>query len=157
MGGSYDEGLDESAAIRLTAWDAGMRMFAHKPILGIGLNQFPEHYLDYAIDPPVYQGFDAHNTYIKALAETGLVGFIPFAMLLWLTIKGAWRLNRLSVNVQNKSQKVLLASVLPTVAAVLTASFFLSHAWTWFLYIVFALVASLSSMYEKELRPADEA
>ena len=58
---------------------SGVRKVAHNPLFGVG--QFPENYQSYARNPVHWEARDAHNSFVKAAAETGFVGFIPFMAL----------------------------------------------------------------------------
>ncbi len=69
--------------MRLAITMDGLRMFWHKPILGWGLGTFTTVY-------PQFRSFytnlfvnAAHNDYVQALVETGLVGF---AAIVWFVI-----------------------------------------------------------------------
>ncbi len=69
--------------MRLAIIKDGLRMFWHKPILGWGLGTFTTVY-------PQFRSFytnlfvnAAHNDYVQALVETGLVGF---AAIVWFVI-----------------------------------------------------------------------
>lgn len=69
--------------MRFAIFKDGLRMFWHKPILGWGLGTFTTVY-------PQFRSFytnlfvnAAHNDYIQALVETGIVGF---AAILWFVI-----------------------------------------------------------------------
>lgn len=59
-----------SAAGRLDAWYAGLQMLKGSPVFGVGFQRFTEH-----------NPITAHNSYMLALAELGVPGF-----LLWLGI-----------------------------------------------------------------------
>ena len=68
---------------RLAIFKDSLRMFARKPIMGWGLGTFPTVY-------PAFRSFyttffvnAAHNDYLQALVETGIVGF---ACVLWFII-----------------------------------------------------------------------
>ena len=69
--------------MRLAIFKDGLRMFWRKPVLGWGLGTFTTVY-------PQFRSFyttvfvnAAHNDYIQALAETGIVGF---AAILWFLV-----------------------------------------------------------------------
>jgi O-antigen ligase len=73
---------------------AGLHMWADHPLLGVGPDNFEVHYQRYSavigIDPrPQRRG--AHNLYLESLAETGLLGALPFLAVLALALTGAWR------------------------------------------------------------------
>ena len=105
---TVDEGeMDQSAHIRVLLWNVGLRVFAKHPLLGVGLENFPlakntvaeEFYSEFS--PPnhalifgIGSNYDyvLHNTYLNAMAEGGLVLFLPFAAFLLSGI--CWRLPR---------------------------------------------------------------
>lgn len=84
-------GLDQSLAERFSAEEVegaggfrillmriALEIFANNPILGVGETVFRLHSPRAKV---------VHNAYLSMLAERGLVGFIPFAIILWLSIR----------------------------------------------------------------------
>jgi len=74
---------------------AGLRMWADHPLLGVGPDNFEVHYQSYSaaigIDQrPQARG--AHNLYLESFAELGLLGASAFLCVVWLSLRGAWRL-----------------------------------------------------------------
>ncbi|MDJ0766190.1 MAG: O-antigen ligase family protein [Myxococcota bacterium] len=128
-GGSMSGGLDDSASGRLDAWSAGIRIFGHNPFFGVGFNCFRFHFFQHEI----------HNSFLKVLVETGLMGFIPFAVLFWLSLRGILRIRKTAH--PDRASRTLVDAMklcaLPTIGAVSVSAFFLNHAWTWFLYMIF--------------------
>lgn len=55
------------------------KLFAEHPLLGVGFRGF-------VLNNPIYKQI-SHNTFIEVLTGTGLLGFIPFMFILYLT----WR------------------------------------------------------------------
>jgi len=76
MGGRSGEAADQSTQLRYEAWAAGIQMFKRSPLFGVGQRQFGEHHF-----------MTAHNSYVLALAELGLVGLVLFICLLYLSVK----------------------------------------------------------------------
>ncbi|MBW7937249.1 MAG: O-antigen ligase family protein [Flavobacteriales bacterium] len=72
---SVVEGSD-TVGLRYGLWQAGLRMWADHPILGVGMGRYVENLATYGWDliPPHRLQLTAHNMYIAVLAETGLVG-----------------------------------------------------------------------------------
>jgi O-antigen ligase len=64
----------ESAEGRIMGFEDGVDLFERSPLLGIGPSAFP-----YATG----KGFNPHNLYGQALAETGLAGSSAFLFMLW--------------------------------------------------------------------------
>ncbi len=134
-------GIDESAEVRLVAWGAGARMTYRNPILGVGFGMFPDNYLRYQRGTPIWQPIDAHNSFIKALAETGFLGFIPWMMLVYLTLRGGWRMQNAKMDDPSVLVNVIKKSSFASQISVLVAMSFISHCWTFFVYIVHAQAA----------------
>ncbi|HEX3277797.1 MAG TPA: O-antigen ligase family protein [Thermoleophilaceae bacterium] len=79
---------------------AALHMWADHPLVGVGPDNFEVHYLDYSTAIGIDQrdqARGAHNLYLEAFAELGLLGGAAFLTLIWLSVRGAWRLrSRLS-------------------------------------------------------------
>jgi len=75
-----------------------LQMFADHPILGVGLGNYPLLYQKYArqfgleFRSEVRQ---AHDLYLEVAAETGLLGFFSFAVLLWGIFSSIWKAQQL--------------------------------------------------------------
>jgi O-antigen ligase len=79
-----------STVERLAHWIAGLRMFAAHPILGVGAGNYDAAYAMYALpDWPDALGH-AHNYYINAAAETGILGLVAFLALTSATLYLGW-------------------------------------------------------------------
>ena len=72
-----------SGGLRWTIDKDGLRMLAHKPILGWGLGSFPVAYPQFRSFYTTFFINDAHNDYLQFLVETGAVGF---ALVLWFVV-----------------------------------------------------------------------
>ncbi len=76
---------------RLANWAAGLRMFTAHPLLGVGAGNYDAAYARYATSCWPDALGHAHNYYITAAAETGIVGLIAFLALTGTTFAiGAW-------------------------------------------------------------------
>ena len=84
-------GID--AVTRLLLWGTAWGYFVHSPILGVGWGNFSTLYgadlssYDW-IEPGI---LDVNNTYLKFLADTGILGFIAFAYFVIQSWRIAWR------------------------------------------------------------------
>ncbi|NOY71924.1 MAG: O-antigen ligase family protein [Gammaproteobacteria bacterium] len=65
---------DESAMGRVEAWVAGWDMLKSHPLFGVGKDQFLE-----------YHSKDAHNSFVRAGAEIGIVGLYAWIGLLYFS------------------------------------------------------------------------
>ena len=72
---------------RLGIWAVSIEMFKDSPAIGHGIGTFKEVYTDYKKELPQYDSPHrtphAHNIYIHALAELGIVGFSALMFLLY--------------------------------------------------------------------------
>jgi len=76
LGGRGGAEAERSTIERLEAWYEGMSMIRQHPLFGVGMTQFTEHHW-----------LTAHNSYILAAAELGLVGFFLWSLVLYLSVK----------------------------------------------------------------------
>ncbi len=80
-----------STVERLAHWLAGLRMFQAHPVLGVGAGNYDAAYAQYACaDWPESLGH-AHNYYINAAAETGLLGLLAFIAVTCVALYLGWR------------------------------------------------------------------
>ena len=137
---------DKSYQIRQLMIQKGLRLFEESPLIGVGVSRFRKESIP--LDLPrmlTYAGqehFDvksAHNSYISFLAESGLAGSLPFALLLLtLGLRGF------------KSSLALVTRQQPWALSVFSAFIGMSvHMWAissltntanWFLYGLVAAV-----------------
>ena len=66
---------EDSAAGRVEAWYEGFQMLRAHPLFGVGKGLFTEHHY-----------LTAHNSYMLALAELGLVGYFVWLSIIVLTV-----------------------------------------------------------------------
>ena len=84
---------DKSALIREAMVQKGISLFSGSPIIGVGSNRFRQETVVLNLPRTIaylrqseMNRTSAHNSYIQWLAEFGLVGSIPFAILLLILI-----------------------------------------------------------------------
>jgi O-antigen ligase len=111
-GGSLNE--------RIYIWKAGLNAFFQAPLWGIGAGAFSA-----AVEPFFGQGKSPHNVYLAILVEQGLVGFAPFALILftalysvmkmpksernfWLVLLATWGISAFVLNWEWRKQTWLL-------------------------------------------------
>lgn len=92
---------DASVGARFRAWQIGMRMVEHSPILGVGHKNFRHHYQRHA--EVLFPGADlfnhvAHNSYVQIWAENGTPTILVFLTLLGSTILLMGRVRRQAEN-----------------------------------------------------------
>ena len=76
--------FDPSTQARVELWEDAMTLFKQNPVTGTGFQTYR------ALSRLGYG--DTHNYYVKVLAETGIVGFVLFLVLLWKLFRSGLRL-----------------------------------------------------------------
>jgi O-antigen ligase len=116
-------------------WQIAWSMSEDHPVNGVGLNNFREVSGDYFRQPGRLGSPEliledprvVHNTYLQALAETGVVGLILLCGCMLACVGATWRAGRELERGGDHRLAVLASSVLTAQIAALTASFFLSN------------------------------
>jgi probable O-glycosylation ligase (exosortase A-associated) len=149
-----DEG---SARQRMELWHVAATVAKEHPITGVGYGAYHDAHFEYAQRPafdPIAMGHrDAHSTYLTVLAETGIVGFILSAGLIWSIVSDAERTRRRS------------RSVLPARSAQLyfmelgLLGYFIAGIWGSYqamvlTYLFLAVIYSAVQVVKSELVPA---
>ena len=76
---------DSSAEQRYTIWQVARQVIADNPAIGVGIGNYPIAHEQYARSKPEWSFArgqkDAHSTYLRLMAETGLVGTVLFFLV----------------------------------------------------------------------------
>ena len=80
-----------STVERMAMWQAGGNMFLSDPWLGVGIGNYNARYFEFSTPRWPDSRGHAHNYYIQAAAETGLVGAVAYLFLLLAGIGQGWR------------------------------------------------------------------
>ena len=79
----WDWENDQTASYRILLWKAGVRMFLDHPVIGVGPDSFAlTRWTYYAETDPHPTVTEAHNTFVQAFTDLGLLGGVPFLLLL---------------------------------------------------------------------------
>ena len=135
-----------SFRLRLTYWQTGFDMAMANLLTGVGLGNFGAVY-------PKYQRLGAgdvkaaHNDYLQALCETGILGFLLFCSFwAYFFLFGAWRLLREN----DPQERLLLAGLYTGVLAFLIHSVvdfnFFNPALAFFVFLLAGVFFSRSSL-----------
>lgn len=135
---------ESSASERIEAWYEGMQMLMSHPLFGVGKAQFVDHHIR-----------TAHNSYVLAAAELGLVGYFLWLSLLVLSAMMLLRLVRgpapevvrtaTDPAMQDawEEHRRLARTLLYSFCGCLTAMFFLSRTYVLLLYLLLAMIVGL--------------
>lgn len=147
------EERDSSAQSRIELAKGGLKMWLDHP-LGVGPGNFYQNIGNYI---PEYAGKDAHNTYIRCLTETGILGLTIFSLILgsafWLTYQTTSRAHMLptreeyDIRLLAFGTRCVLAS---TLTCCLTISLtYVEFIW-WFLMLPVCLNRAVNNMIDEQ-------
>lgn len=125
---------DESAYGRLDAWYYGFQMLKSNPLFGVGQNMFTDQY-----------PLTAHNSFMLAAAELGLVGLFFWVGMFYVAFKG--------LSLVQKHVRELSAYAYGLQAALVgfgATAFFLSRTYNPLPYLVCAFAAALHHVAEQQ-------
>ena len=90
-------GIGDVSNGRLSLWNDAIEQFWTSPILGVGVKA-------------IYNstGYDAHNTYIQILAETGIIGMLLFVLAIVALLKNIFSTSKKVFMDQNETINVSL-------------------------------------------------
>src|SRR5205823_4579448 len=130
---------DDSAAGRIAAWGAGLRMLAGHPLLGVGMGRFT--------DFNDVNDLTAHNSFVLAFSELGLLGAICWVGMFSGALRAVWRsaIARCPGNRRTLSSP-LAAALVASLCGYLVAAMFLSKTYFEipFIYLGFAAAIAAS-------------
>jgi O-antigen ligase len=109
---------------RLAIWQAAGNMYLTHPWLGVGVGNYNVVYPQYALpDWQISEG-QAHNYFLQALAETGLVGLLAYLAMLGIALGTGWQAVRRAVGARRGWDSALLIGAFGVVMAVAGHSIF---------------------------------
>ncbi|MCX7765446.1 MAG: O-antigen ligase family protein, partial [Candidatus Sumerlaeia bacterium] len=154
---------DRSLLVRLDAIKVGKKIFAQKPLFGIGLGAFPTRWGKYA-------GFDTFSlhlervdkiypdcTYNQLISETGVVGFI-LAITLYLSVALiAWKKRRVALRQRNIPLANCSSIVLVLILVMLVKNFIVDTFLETRTWILFAMTMALLKPGFMEEKTAEDS
>lgn len=150
------DGIDESSMGRLYAWEAAFHMALANPLTGVGLDNFYANYFFYSSH---WDGKNhaVHSTWFGILAESGLLGFAVFLVLLIATI-------RLSIRSEAEARSHDVTAdrntawigagreaLLAGLAGFVVSGTFLTQGFIWPVYILHALIVAADRIQPSRL------
>lgn len=139
---------EESAAGRVEAWYEGFQMLQSHPLFGVGYNMFVEHHVR-----------TAHNSFVLAIAELGLLGYYVWLSNIVLTVMMLVQIERMAhptpqlgeENLQDwQKLHTISRALLYGMVGGLTASFFLSRSYTVIWYVHIGMVVALHQLARRQ-------
>lgn len=149
---------DRSLGRRTSYILVGAEAFKTHPLIGTGPGTFPVHYATsgYATafslskqNPDLYRR--AHNTYLEILAETGILGFAAFTLLIFMGLSQYGRARRLALLKQDQRAAKIATHFGVSLIAIVIFMLFLTGLTNKFFWILLALGAQTLRRQEKHL------
>lgn len=119
---------------RIQIWKRGLGYVADRPFLGVGINNMAEAEGRRLAQLGMHgKWWPAHNAFLQALVETGVLGgavFVFMVAIAWRRAAALWRPGTRTAGVLRFSRPEVLAAIAGYYASVA----FLSHAYSYMLY-----------------------
>jgi O-antigen ligase len=139
---------------RMEIWKRGVGYMWQHPVLGVGIKQFgtAEGRLSDRGQGPDYGGglkwSSPHNSFVQVGAELGMTGLVLFLALLGITFRMLLRLARSPPPRSGGTapQAALAQALIAALFGYVVVGFFLSQAYSAFLYSLFGTVAALAKV-----------
>jgi O-antigen ligase len=130
---------------RIYIWKSAWKMFLDHPILGIGFSAFSKVYPYYRLPQAIEENMSfAHNLPLNLLAETGILGFISFSLLVFQFFY--W-----GIKAYLRDRDFLSLAILGGFTAYMGHQFFDGTMWSLHLGIIFFFFGSiLKRLYAKD-------
>jgi putative inorganic carbon (hco3(-)) transporter len=146
--GFNDISHDTTVNQRIATMVAGWRMFQASPLFGIGPGCSMFAYPFY-VPPELNCGCEiqlvVHNSFIQVLSETGVLGFVPFMLLLGFSVFHAWKLQHGPLSAYAAALEVALWGF---IVCSLSGGF----SFSWWPYILIALIIAAKHMSASNAR-----
>lgn len=127
---SLSEGTGHS---RIEHWADGWRMFTANPILGVGMNNYP----DFA------EGYAAHNSSVHVAGEAGITGLLIWISLFYFAFKSLVTTERKIGKTRGMDfNQTMVNSLRGSLIGFLVCTLFLSRQYQYIPYILIALSVS---------------
>jgi O-antigen ligase len=122
---------EESAAGRVDAWYTALQVWEHNPLFGVGYGQFVD-----------YNSLTAHNSWLLALAETGLFGYVLWFSATTLSMVMLWKIASTPPSAPEGSltshDRNLAAALFWSSCGMLIAALFLSRSYNQLFFLFWA-------------------
>ncbi|MDI6704123.1 MAG: O-antigen ligase family protein, partial [bacterium] len=133
----------------------GLRMISDHPILGVGLNNFPEVFGKYywttpGISRALKLRSASHNIYIGTISELGLIGFTILAIMIYSIIKSGWIARSNLKRIGDYQLMVITEGIILSFVGLLISGFFgdvLYKKYLWLPLILIEVVRNLSTKF----------
>ena len=143
MGARSSSEAEGSSLERTECLQVGIDLVKHSPLIGVGMGQFGE-----------YHFLNAHNSYVLAAAETGLVGFAAWSAVMYLAVKIPVSALRALSGIETPEAdeaRTWATAMLASMAGAVVGCFFLSFSFHAVLWIYIGLSGALAGVIRRQM------
>jgi O-antigen ligase len=126
--------------------------FEVHPILGVGSRRFSEYARDYGSISHDNRGKVAHNTYLEVAADTGLLGLLTFALMIFGALK-SFRGGRLSAATGDGLAETQVAGFV-TLGCILFRATLDAKVYDWSFYFLVVIAIATSALASRATQQA---
>lgn len=145
---------------RLDIWTVAWRIYEQHPLLGVGFGNFQALEPQFVLQPGSLTHVRlisespsvVHNSYLQLLVEIGPVGLGLFCLIVLGCMRASWRAARRFDAIGAADHANLARAVLLATIGMLAAMFFISNAYDFRLWVLFALGPVLSTLASRPAR-----
>ena len=137
-----DNSFQGRASQVLTAWS----MIKEYPLLGVGWNNFSSRYQEFSKEiglAPSASARSLHNLYLEVAAETGILGFSAFFMIIWLAVKSILNARKIFLETLQEEYANLTVGLAAGFGGYLIAAFFIHSAYPRQFYLLIGIIFAL--------------
>jgi hypothetical protein len=142
---------------RVDLWTVAWRIFEQDPLVGVGYGNFQALEPHFVLQPGTLTHVRlisetpsvVHNSYLQLLVETGIIGLALFGLVAFACMRSSWRAARRFDAIGSPDHANLARAVLLATIGMLAAMFFISSAYDFRLWVLFALGPVLSTLADR--------
>lgn len=128
---------DHSAMGRVYAWILALELLAMNPIFGVGA----KHFLD-------FHNLTTHNSYVLAMVENGLIGFIGYFSLIALSV---YTMVKVAYSLDDEKRSTEIIALVSGMLGILISIFFISRTYVLLPFLYIAIMMTYIRVYCPEL------
>ncbi len=142
---------------RASEWMVAALMFRDHPLLGVGIRNYPEHYLDYSsrlgLDPR-RENREPHSFYLEIAAESGLAGILVFTAIFAYLYRAIRTARKRFEQAGAREEAEMVVSFGLALLGYLTAALFIHAAFPRYFWLLVGIGLALpqvaESLFERE-------
>jgi O-antigen ligase len=144
---------------RLSENTSALLMFTDRPLLGVGLDNFPIYYQEYSrqlgLDPR-REIRSAHSLYLQIAADQGLLGLAAFGVVLWVVFRGMQTGYQDFIRAGSSDYANMTVALGIGIIGFLIGGIFLHLIYPRFLWLLIGIALAIPHVAKRELREKGE-